>query len=80
MKDLVISGKTLHEIRLKPSELLIDLAVYLYDVEKLSMGRAKKLAGLSQIDFQKEMMKRNVRIKYDIADLELDLKNLKGLD
>ena len=80
MKDFIISGSVLEELHISPSELLIDLAAYLYDTEKLSMGRAKKLAGLTQIQFQKEMSKRNILIKYDIDDLETDLKNLNFLD
>lgn len=66
MEDLIISAKTLEQLRITPSELLIELAVHLYDTEKLSMGQAKKLAGLTQIDFQKELAKRDVYIKYDI--------------
>ena len=80
MQDLTISGSILKELRLTPSELLIDLAVYLYDKEKLSMGQAKKLAGLTQIAFQQELAKREVCIKYDIEDLETDLKNLSQMD
>lgn len=80
MQDLIVSGSILEELRITPSELLIDLAVYLYDSEKLSIGQAKKLAGLTQIAFQKELSKRNVLIKYDVEDLETDLKNLSFLD
>lgn len=80
MQDLIVSGNILQELRITPSELLIDLAVYLYDSEKLSIGQAKKLAGLTQIVFQKELSKRNVLIKYDVEDLETDLKNLSFLD
>ncbi|HFC00610.1 MAG TPA: UPF0175 family protein, partial [Phaeodactylibacter sp.] len=69
MQDLIIRGNILEELRISPSELMTDLAVYLYDKEKLSMGQAKKLAGLTQIEFQKEMSKRGVFIKYDIEDL-----------
>ena len=80
MEDLIIPAKTLEQLKTMPSELLIEIAVHLYDTEKLSMGQAKKLAGLTQIDFQKELAKRNVFIKYDIEDLETDLKNLSFLD
>ena len=80
MKDLVISGSVLEDLRISPSELMIDLAVYLYDVERLTMGQAKKLAGITQIEFQKEMAKRDVFIKYDIEDLEKDLLTLKSMD
>ena len=80
MQDLIISGNILEELRITPSELMIDLAVYLYDKERLSMGQAKKLAGLTQIEFQKEMSKRGVFIKYDIEDFEKDLETLNSLD
>ena len=80
MQDLIIPATVLKEIKVSPTELLIDLAVYLYDKEKLSMGQAKKLASLTQVQFQKEMAKKNVFIKYDIEDLEIDLKTLTQLD
>ncbi len=76
MGDLIISGNILKELKVSPSELKFDFAVYLYDKGKLTMGQAKKLAGLTQIEFQKEMSKRGIFIKYDIEDLEKDLKNL----
>jgi len=75
MEDLIIPAKTLEQLEITPSELLIEFAVHLYDTEKLSMGQAKKLAGLTQIEFQKELAKHDVYIKYDIEDLETDLKN-----
>lgn len=80
MQDLVISGSVLEELRMSPSELMIDLAVYLYDMERLTIGQAKKLADLTQIEFQKEMSKRGVFVKYDIEDLEKDLLTLKSMD
>ncbi len=80
MQDLVISGNILSELQLAPEELLIDLAVYLYDKERMTMGQAKRLAKISQIEFQKEMSKRGVYIKYDVEDFEEDLVTLKKLD
>lgn len=79
MQDLVISGKLLEDLKLSPGELLTELAIHLYNTEKLSMGQAKKLAGLTQIDFQKELSQREIDLKYDIEDFETDLKNLDNL-
>ena len=76
MQDLIISGNILEGLKISPAEFMIDIAVYLYDKEKLSMGQAKKLAGLTQIEFQKELSKNGVLIKYDIEDFEKDLENL----
>ena len=41
MKDLVLTGDILEELRKTQSELLIDLAVYLYDKEQLRKRRKK---------------------------------------
>ena len=54
--------------------------MHLYDTERLSMGQARNLAQLDQISFQKELSKRNVFLKYDVEDLELDLKNLESFN
>jgi predicted HTH domain antitoxin len=74
-----IPDSALAQANIKPDELLIELAVYLYDKGIFSMGKAKHLAKLDQISFQKELAKRNVYIKYGVEDLEKDLKNLESL-
>ncbi len=79
MKDLVIPKSILEELRQNKSELLLELAVYLYDKEQLTMGRAKKMAGLTQVEFQKELSKKGIFIKYDIEDFEADLETIKRL-
>lgn len=77
MTDIVIPGKVLAEAGLSRSEFLIDLAVYLYDKERLTMGQARKLAGLDQLAFQKALAERDVCIHYDEEDLHEDLYNLQ---
>lgn len=64
---------------LSESDILIELAVYLYEKKRLSIGKARKLAGLDLISFQKELAKRNVYIHFEISDLENDIENLKSL-
>ncbi|MCB0521914.1 MAG: UPF0175 family protein [Lewinellaceae bacterium] len=76
MQDLIIKGEILEKANISPKELLIDLAVYLYDKGRLSMGQAKKLAGLDQISFQKEMSKRGVYLNYGVEEFKEDLKTL----
>ncbi len=79
MDQLVLSKDILEYLQRTQCVLLIDLAVYLYDKEQLTMGRAKKLANLTQIQFQKELAKRDVLIKYDVEDFQEDLDTLKRL-
>lgn len=73
---LVIPDEILLEARLSPSELRAELAVFLYEKKRISIGKARKMAGLSLIDFQKALTQRNVYIHYDVKELETDLKNL----
>ncbi|MEN0006037.1 MAG: UPF0175 family protein [Bacteroidota bacterium] len=73
---LVISDETLAQARLSADELLIELACYLYDKKRMSMGQGRQLTGLDQISFQKELAKRDIYIHYTKSDLETDLKNL----
>lgn len=77
--DLLIKEELLKKAGITAEELLIEVAVHLYDTGRLSMGQAKNLAMPDQISFQREMARRGVCIKYDITDLETDMENLRKL-
>lgn len=77
--DLLIKEETLEKADITAEELIIEIAVHLYDTGRLSMGQARNLAQLDQISFQRELAKRDVYIKYDKEDLETDLENLRKL-
>ena len=74
--DLVISKDFLQSVKMTPSQLTLEIAVYLYAKKKLTLGQAKRLAQLDQIAFQQELAKRHVNIHYDMADVLKDLQNL----
>ncbi|KGE87418.1 MULTISPECIES: UPF0175 family protein [Phaeodactylibacter] len=76
--DLIISEKTLKAAEISADELLVEIAVHLYDTERLSIGQAKNLVNMDHISFQRELAKRNIYIKYDENDLDTDLENLKA--
>lgn len=75
--DLLIKDDILKMAEITAQELTIEIAVYLYDTGRLTMGQARNLVQLDQISFQKELSKRDVYLKYDIEDLETDLDNLQ---
>lgn len=78
LKDmaLVITDDTLSKAKISADELLTDLACYLYDKKRMSMGQARQLSGLDQLSFQRELAKRNIYIHYSEEDLKKDLQNL----
>ncbi len=75
-----ISEDLLQQAKLTKEEFLIEMAVHLYDLGRLTMGQARRLAQIDQIRFQEEMAKRDVYIKYDVDDLMEDLKTIEELE
>ncbi len=74
---LVINDRLLEELKLNEDQIRIDFACYLYEKKTISTGKARKLAGLDQISFQKEIAKRNIFIHYTEDDLNKELRNLR---
>lgn len=74
--DFIVSREFLQSVKMTPQELAIEIAVYLYEKERLTLGQAKRLAGLDQIAFQKELAERNVYIHIKVEDILQDVKNL----
>jgi predicted HTH domain antitoxin len=71
-----IPDQTVQTAGLSSKELLLKVALMLYKEERLTLGQASKLAGLHQIEFQKELAAHEIPIHYGETDLEHDLKTL----
>lgn len=59
--------------RIDPKDLLVDLAAGMYAARRLTLGRAAELAGLSQLEMQRELGRREIPAHYDLDDLAYDL-------
>lgn len=77
--DLIVPKEFLDSAKMSEDEMRIDLAVHLYATRRLSMGKARRLAGLDLISFQKEMAKRDVNLNYDVEEFRKDLETLEIL-
>lgn len=62
------------------SAILTELAIVLYEREKLSVGWAARLAGMDKWAFNDLLADREIPMHYDAADLERDLETLRKLD
>jgi predicted HTH domain antitoxin len=60
-------------------EMRIEIAAYLYEKQRMSIGKARRIAGLDLVQFQKELAKRNIYLQLGIEDLESEVRNLKLL-
>ncbi|MBC8179941.1 UPF0175 family protein [candidate division KSB1 bacterium] len=74
---LTIPGSVLQAIRLPEKriqqELLVELAISLYDQEILSFGKARELAQLGKYEFGKLLGERKISRHYGIEELEEDI-------
>lgn len=61
---------------LSSKEILLKVALILFQEERLTLGQASKLAGLHQFEFQKELAKRKISVHYGEEDFERDLQTI----
>jgi predicted HTH domain antitoxin len=62
--------------RLTTAELMQELAVALFQREKLTLGQASRLAGMSQWQFQQLLTSRDISLHYEVTEFEADLETL----
>ena len=62
------------------AELLLELALLLFQQKKLTLGQASRLAGMSQLQFQHLLASRQIPVHYDVVDFEADLRTLRDID
>ncbi len=73
---LPMLGKNEKEICQK---ILYRVIATLYWQEELSLGKSAELCGLSYSEFWGKLAKYKMGIKYDLDDLEEDIKTMRNL-
>jgi predicted HTH domain antitoxin len=65
--------------KMSKEELRTELAVHLYQRQKLSLGKAKELAGLTVWQFLQLLGSRGVPVNYGVEQFDEDAETLKRL-
>ncbi len=76
---LTIPAEFVRATRLTDFEILLEIAVLLFQKEKLTLGQAARLAGMPQFKFQMLLSSRDIPIHYGIEDYQEDLQTIKSL-
>lgn len=80
---LEIPADLAEALRLPPEEqatrLRRELAIRLYQKGLLSFGKARELAGMTKWEFHLLLGEEGIVRRYDVAELEEDLKTLEAL-
>ncbi len=61
------------------SDWLREIAIALFQQERISLARASKIAGMDVIDLQKLLADRDICVHYDVEDFEQDVQHLRDL-
>jgi len=75
--SLNVPDEVLRSAGMSESELLLEIAVLLFEKEKLTLAQASRLARTSRVEFQKLLASRRIPVHYEIRDFKDDLKNLR---
>ena len=83
MSDTVIfevPQEILDSARLTAPELKIELALSLYALGRLSIGKARELAGMPLWEIRQLLAARRIPAHYDVEDLQDDITTIEKLD
>lgn len=77
---VVIPDETLERAGLTEREVAVEIACHLYDVGKLALWPAAKIAGMSRSEFEAELMGREIPVyRPTLEDLAHDVATIRRL-
>ena len=65
------------EQRISPQEAALHIAIGLFADDKITLGQAASIAGLSKSTFLQELGKRRISVHYDIQELDQDIATIQ---
>lgn len=76
---LVIPDDVLQSAHMSADELKLEVALLLFQQDRLTLAQASTLTGLSRWQFQQILAQRNLTVHYDSNDFAQDLLTLRQL-
>ena len=77
--SVVIPDEILTTTRMSEAEMRQEIAIMLFQKEKLTLAQASRFAGINRIAFQHLLASRQIPVHYDVEDFEQDINNLKEM-
>lgn len=78
--SIIISDDLLQQIHMDEKEFGQEIAILLFQKEKMTLAQASHFAGMNRIQFQHLLASRQIPIHYDIEDFNRDLSTLRKMD
>lgn len=77
--SIVIPDEILTATPMNEAEMKQEIAVMLFEKEKLTLAQASRFAGMNRMSFQHLLASRQIPVHYDVEDFEQDIKNLRQM-
>lgn len=77
--SVTIPDDILQTARITDAELRQEVALLLFEQERLTLGQAARLADLDLLRFQHLLASRGIALHYDVEEFEADLGTLREL-
>jgi predicted HTH domain antitoxin len=75
--SVTISDEVLKAAHMSEPELKQELALTLFQQERLTLAQASRLAGMSQLAFQALLADRQIPIHYGVEEFREDVRTLR---
>ena len=75
--SVTFSEEVLKQAHMTNEELAIEMAVHLFEIDKLTFGQAARMAGKNHIEFQQLLGSRQIPLHYDVEELRKDVETLQ---
>ncbi|NER48352.1 MAG: UPF0175 family protein [Symploca sp. SIO1B1] len=77
--SVVIPDDVLVSARMSEAQLKLEIAIMLFKKDRISIGKACRLAGINLLEFQREISERGICIHYDVEEFDQDIKTLQEM-
>jgi predicted HTH domain antitoxin len=75
--NTIIPDDIFRATKMTEDELKLEIAMMLYQQQKISSGKVRHWTGLTVIEFQQELAKRGLYLNYDVEDFQSDVQTLQ---
>ena len=77
--SVTIPDTVLQAARMSEAEMWQEIAVLLFEREKVTLAQASRLAGTGRLEFQQLLASRSIPMHYDVEEFEQDLATLRAM-
>ena len=77
--NMIIPDEIFAAAQMTEEELMIEIAIMLYQQGKISSGKVRAWTGLTVLEFQRELKQRGLYLNYDVEDFQSDLQTIQAL-